>query len=134
VRRQRAETFADIVAREKAQPARGPSAPEGRHGDYWGDPDRRRFELVSGDLSPAEAVKLAEKGARVVYDACGCGGQECRLDWLSPEDVKLVSISGPPDLHPGKDGRANLEHWRSADGKDLVVAAVAVSWGGRIRG
>lgn len=134
MKRQQSETFGDVVAGLRARPARGPRIPAGRHGKYWGDPDEHRCELVAADLSPDDAVKLARQGARVVYDSCGCGGDQCRLDWLSAVDVKRIAASGPPALHPGKDGRADLEHWRSTDGLDLIVAAVDVSWGDRIRG
>jgi len=34
----------------------------------------------------------------------------------------------------GPERRADLEHWRGDDGGDLIVAAVEVSWGDRIRG
>jgi hypothetical protein len=134
-RRKDGETFAEVIERVKAQPPRGPHAPVGRHGDYWGDPDNVRFELVTDRLSPADARKLARQGAAIVYDACGCGGDECDLDWLTRVDVERITASGPPVLHPSKHGRADLEHWHSAhDGKDLIVAAVQVSWGDRIRG
>lgn len=128
------ESFADTIARVKARPSQPPRVPAGRHGYYWGDPDRNRYELVTADLSPDEAVALARGGARVVYDACGCGGEQCQLDWLSADDVSGMVASGPPVLHPSKHGGAALEHWHSADGHDLVVAAVEISWGDRIRG
>lgn len=131
-RQRRAEPFADVVARVRSRPSRGPEVPEGRHGDYWGGPDQRRYELVTPDLSPADAVQLVQRGARIVYDACGCGGDECRLDWLSDEDCRRLAAADPPSLLPSKHGRADLEHWRSADGHDLIVAAVEVSWGDRI--
>jgi hypothetical protein len=131
-RRGNQETFADALAQVTATPARQPQTPPGHHGDYWGDRDHRRYELVTEQLLPDDAVELAAKGAAVVYDACGCGGKQCELDWLSRSAAALVASSGPPFLKQSKHGRADLEHWRSVDGRDLVVVAVDVTWGNRI--
>jgi hypothetical protein len=128
------ETFADIVAEVTSQPSRGPRVPAGRHAAYWGDTDQHRYELVNDQLTPDDARRLAQQGALVVYDKCGCGGDQCELDWLSAAEVKRLAEGGPPVLHPSKNGRADLEHWHSPDGKDLIVVAVEVSWGDRISG
>lgn len=107
----------------------------GRHGDVCGDPERVPYSLVDADLSSEGALALASRGARVVYDACGCGGAECKLDWLSEAAVRDLARSGVgPEKHATKDGHADLEHWRSQSGQDLVVVAVEVSWGDRIQG
>jgi hypothetical protein len=127
-------TFAETVAEVRATPRREPRVSPGRHGDYWGDLDGYRYKLVRYGLAPEDAQRMAGQGALVVYDACGCGGTECKLDWLTEAEVRQIAESGPPDLHPSKHGRADLEHWRSAEGRDLVVAAVEVSWGSRISG
>jgi hypothetical protein len=129
--RQQGEAFAEVVARVTSDPPGVPRVPEGRRGNVWGDRSGRAFAPVTNDLSPTEARTLAVNGAQVVYDACGCGGAECRLDWLAPHEV---ASAGPPVKHPSKDGRADLEHWTSSDGRDLVVVAVEVSWGSRILG
>lgn len=134
-KRRASESFADVVAHVKASPVRPALVRPGRHGDTWGDRSQRRaYELVTDELSPADARALVAQGAALVYDECGCGGVECRLDWVSSADAQRLAVAGPPVLHPPKNGRADLEHWRSADGRNLVVAAVAVTWGSRIIG
>ena len=132
--RKERKTFAETLAEVRATPARAARVPSGHHGDCWGDQEGNRYDLVTDELSADDAVQLARDGAVVVYDECGCGGSGCDLDWLSDDEARRVAEAGTPDLHPSKHGRANLEHWRSADGRDLVVAAGEVSWGDRITG
>jgi hypothetical protein len=131
-RHEKGKVFADVVAQVKATPTSSPATPRGKHGDVWTDPTGRRFARVTDELTPTAAQELAKNGASVVYDPCGCGGTECRLDWLSAIEVADLSVGDPPVLHPTKNGRADLEHWRSTDNHDLVVTAVEVSWGSRI--
>jgi hypothetical protein len=133
-RRQHQETFAETLAEVRRTPPKPQEVPSGRRGGHWGDPDGRRYELVNHKLRPQDAVQLARLGARIVYDVCGCGGDGCELDWLSDADARQLGESGLPRLHPRKHGLAELQHWRSADGRDLIVAAVEISWGDRIRG
>ena len=134
-KRREQESFADVVARVKASPARPAFVPPGRDGNTWGDTSQHRaYGLVTDELTPSDAQALVLNGAVLVYDECGCGGTECQLDWVSSEDGQRLAASGPPVLRPSKNGRADLEHWRSADGQDLVVAAAEVTWGSRIVG
>jgi hypothetical protein len=123
-----------VVARVKQTPTHKPRQRAGRHGSLWITPAQDHYRLVTAELLPGEAQKLASEGAYVVFDACGCGGDQCELDWVSAEDVCRMAAAGPPRLHPSHNGRADLEHWRSDDGKDLIVAAVEVSWADRIPG
>lgn len=129
------ESFADVVRRVKALPATPPWVAPGRQGSTWGDSSgQRAYALVTDDLTPLAAQALVADGAVLVYDACGCGGAECELDWIGEQDAADLAAAGAPVLRPTKDGRADLEHWRSADGRDLVVLAVEVTWGARIGG
>ena len=132
--RKERKTFEDTLAEVRVNPSRGPRVPAGRRGRYWGDLEGHRYELVTDELRPEEAAELARNGATIVYDRCGCGGTECTLDWLSASDTRQLAETAVPVLHSSKNGRADLEHWHSADGRDLIVAAVEVSWGARIRG
>lgn len=132
--KRRPDPFADVVARVKETPTHKPRARPGRHGNVWIDPEQRQYRLVTAELAPDEARKIASDGARVVFDACGCGGDQCELDWVGYEDVRRMAAAGPPRVHPSHNGRADLEHWRSDEGTDLVVAAVQVSWADRIHG
>ncbi|SHF50414.1 hypothetical protein SAMN05443575_0127 [Jatrophihabitans endophyticus] len=133
MRKRRAESFAEAVERLAARPTRPRRVRAGRRGDSWADPSGVAYTLVDDGLRPSVALALAAQGARVVYDACGCGGVECELDWLSGAEVATLASRGrPPIVRSSEDGRADLEHWRSEEGGDLVVAAVDVSWGDRI--
>ena len=120
-----------MVANLDRGPARGPDVVTGYWNGHWGDRGGRQYDLVTGALTPAEAQRLAIGGAAVVYDACGRGGQERDLDWLTRDEVTHLAAHAMPVIHQRKHGRADLEHWRSLDGRDPIVAAVDVSWGDR---
>jgi hypothetical protein len=134
-RREHTESFADIVEQVKARPASVARVPVGLHQGSWGDRDGNRYELVTDDLSPEAVLELAKAGATAVYDACGCGGNAgCTLDWLTAIDVAGLAEAGPPEFGSRPHAHAALEHWRSRDGKDLIVLADDVYWGDRING
>jgi hypothetical protein len=82
-RRER-ETFADVVAQVRSEPAALYRGFIGRTSNAarWVDPAGREYSRVTEKRQPEEARALAARGATVVYDAWGCGGSECTLDWL----------------------------------------------------
>ena len=60
-------TFADTVAEVRAAPPRREPAAPGRHGDHWGDPDGYRYELVTDELAPRDALRFASQGALALH-------------------------------------------------------------------
>jgi hypothetical protein len=135
----RRPTFAEVVAEEKSAPRIAPEPLVGPHGGLnadgksWADPAGNRYELVSDKLDPLEALTLARGGALIVYDSCGCGGdQGCRLDWLSSADVARLAMASPPVVGRPRTTWGRLAHWRSAQGQDLIETALNVRWGDRI--
>ena len=98
----------------------------------WVDPNGRSYRLMTAQLQPAAARQLAADGAAVVHDSCGCGGRQCALDWLNASEVAELARTIPVLDRPRR-GWGCLEEWRSPSGAILIVAAIDVIWGDRIR-
>jgi hypothetical protein len=132
----RQKTFVQTMTDAKSHPTAPVRPVPGRNrtGDRWVGLDGKVYSLVNDALTPGEAKHLAGMGANIVYDACGCGGAECQLDWLTTAEVRTLASAAPPTLHPSKDGLARLAEWRTDDGGVLIEAAVEISWGRRIPG
>ena len=130
------QPFSEVVAQVAAAPARRRRQRAGRSvdGATWIDPAGTVYALVATDVEPARVSVLAGLGAAVVYDACGCGGVECKLDWLTERESLALAAEPPPRLHPTKDGLARLAEYRADGGQVLIDVTGEVSWGSRIQG
>ncbi len=79
-------------------------------------------------MSAERAQELADGGAGVVWDACGCGGG-CGLDWYAPHQVRQMVAAGPPSIRNNRKRHAFIAEWASADGSRLLLVEQDVRWG-----
>ena len=56
------------------------------------DREGRTYAAVEA-ISAKRAQELAQAGAAIVYDPCGCGGY-CGLTWFDPQDVNRMVAAG----------------------------------------
>ena len=115
-------SFADIVREVREQPA----AEELRQPGVV-DPTGTRWRPTQRSISAGQAHALAEKGAHVAWDPCGCGGY-CGFTWFSSDDTTRLVAAGTPTVRNTKRHRGNISEWQSDDGRVLVVAEDAVRW------
>ena len=131
-RRERQQSFADLVHEVKTAPRAPTSTWDHRAGWYddemMVDQAGRLYTLADDDVSQSRALELAAAGAAVVWDSCGCGGG-CGLHWYTAEDVMTMVASGPPTIRHTKRDRGRISQWRAHDGTALLLAEDAVSWG-----
>jgi len=115
--------FADVVQEIRDQPA--PRAPE-----FGGvvDPSGVRWVPSKPSISATEAHGLAQAGAAVAWDPCGCGGH-CGFTWFSVSEVARLVAAGTPTVRNTKRHQGNLSLWLSGQDRVLVVAEDAVRWG-----
>jgi hypothetical protein len=128
--RQPKQTFADIVRDVEEHPAvvKDATGPDLSSGRAKG-PDGRVWNRVADTISEERALELAEAGAAVAYDPCGCGGY-CGLDWFTPEQVAALAAGGPPTVKNTKRRSGHLSEWATDDGTEhLVLGEDNVRWG-----
>src|SRR3954449_2549772 len=118
-------TFADVV-RGLEQEARTPPPPRpGLHGPtQLVDREGRTYAAVEA-VSAKRAQELAQAGAAIVYDPCGCRGY-CGLTWFDPEDVHRMVAAGPPTI--GR-RRGCITEWRAEGGEIYLLVEDDVKWG-----
>jgi hypothetical protein len=136
-RKPRHEPFSAIVARAAAEPRRAKGVRGGRTRDgRYCDQSGTLFELVAEAITPEDAQRLVTAGAGVVYDACGCGGDECELDWIDAAGLDNLRTSPAPllGLRSRKVGLAKINLYRDGRGRELLEVLVDVTWGDRIPG
>lgn len=115
--------FADVIKEVQ-------EGPSGAEPEYDGvvDPEGVRWLPSKIRISAGQAHALAESGARVAWDPCGCGGY-CGFTWFSAEEVAQLVAAGTPTVRSTKQRRGNISEWQASDGLVLVVAEDAVRWG-----
>ena len=123
----RRPSFKDIVESVEVRPTPEAAPVPGLHGNVLIDAALRRYELVRDDLSAEEAHALAQSGARLVWDSCGCGGY-CEVKWFSAEEVRSMASTGPPKLHRKKRHEAIAE-MRADDGSCVILVNGDPKWG-----
>ena len=116
------ETFAEMVREVRAQPV----TREPRRGDVT-DPEGTRWFPSTSSISEGQAHALVEGGARLAWDACGCGGY-CGFRWFGPDETERLVAARTPTVRNTKRRRGNISRWTSDDGRVLVVAEVEVRW------
>lgn len=121
--KRRRRSFADIVAEVREQPAAVEPLPTGVV-----DPEGTRWHPGTSSISEGQAHALVERGARVAWDPCGCGGY-CGFTWFGPEDAAQLVAAGTPKVRRTSRHRGNISKWTAEDGRVLVVAEDAVRWG-----
>lgn len=122
------KTFAEIVREVEEHPA--DPVPD-RSGVV--DPSGRRWHQELAQISPERALELAQQGAAVAWDFCGCRGY-CGLEWYSADEVAALVESGKPTIKAKKRSWGNISQWATSEGEVLVVAEVSVQWGSLILG
>lgn len=122
------KTFAEIVQEVENEPP----VPVADHSGVV-DPSGRRWHQQLGEITPARALELAEQGAAVAWDFCGCGGY-CGFEWFGDEEVAALVQSGKPTIKAKKRSWGNISEWATNEGEILVVAELGVQWGKLIDG
>jgi len=92
------------------------------------DPDGVRWTMSRQSISAGKAQHLAEAGAAVAWDPCGCGGY-CGFDWFTGDQTAQMVAAGTPTVRNTKRRRGNISLWVSEDERLLVVAEDNVRWG-----
>ena len=116
------ETFAEMVREVRAQPV----IREPRRGGVT-DLEGTRWFPSTSSISEGQALTLVQRGARVAWDACGCGGY-CGFRWFGPDETARLVAAGAPTVRNTKRRCGNISEWTSDDGRVLVVAEIEVRW------
>lgn len=125
-KRSKSQSMADIAA--SVRPAQKPvrRMPPGVSGDLLVDENGVHYQRLLRHLEPFEARAEAEKGSRVVFDECGCGGT-CGFIWNSDERSLELS-QWEPILIKNKKNAGTLSLWEAESGRRLVLAQGLVTW------
>ena len=115
-------SFADVV-RALEQDATTPPPPRPGPAQLV-DREGHTYSAV-GAISSRRAQELAEAGAAIVHDPCGCGGY-CGLTWFHREDVHRMLAAGPPTT---RRRRGCITEWRSERGEVYLLPENDVRWG-----
>lgn len=124
--RDRGETFAQIVARTRAEPP----APEVEDPAAPRMPDGRRLVELRAAIDPAEARELVAAGALLAFEGCGCGGGPgCAPTWYDADERRRAAEVVPrvrAKRHPGW-----IDLWSPVDdpGAQVVYVHGEVLWG-----
>ena len=129
------ETFAEIVAAVEAQPSVLPDEPTATPGHYSGvilyDLAGHPLHQVNDRALDTEEIRTAVlDGARLVWDACGCGGYCNELEW--PEVVQLRNEAAKAAPRFRKNDRAHVTRLTGAGG-DVLLVAGGLRWGDLFR-
>jgi hypothetical protein len=100
--------------------------PPGISGDLLVDEQGVHYQRLLRHLEPHEARAEAQRGGRVVFDECGCGGT-CGFIWNSDER-SLELGQWDPILIKNKKNAGTLSLWQSESGRKLVLAQGLVTW------
>lgn len=125
-RRSNSRSFADIVREVERGAVETPSDTATPAGCLKA-PDGPIWSYVS-NISAPRALALADSGAVVAWDPCGCGGY-CGITWYTPDDVRRLVAAGPPRVKNNKRWNGRLSEWHEPAGGRLVLAEDAVIWG-----
>ena len=120
------EGFAATVERIRARPPEPPETIRRGHRAF----DSNTARLIRDPLSPPDAKALADDGAIVIFDECGCRG-ECGYEWFPSEDVKARAAATAPVISTDRKGDAQggLAEWRDKHGRVIVEVWGDVRWG-----
>ncbi|PPK92134.1 hypothetical protein CLV92_117102 [Kineococcus xinjiangensis] len=119
--RRRPPSFAEVVEAVKAAPADPPPF------DLLG-PGGRGFRLVTKGVSAEDAFVVAQGGAILGWDACGCNG-DCGYRWFDEADVARMVAAGRPKILHKRNWDGAITHLRSDDGGSLLLVKSPVRWG-----
>ena len=118
--RRRRTSFAEVVEAVEATPAEPPPF------DLLG-PGGRGFRLVAEDISAEDAFAIAQGGAILGWDACGCGG-DCGYHWFDEAGVARVVAAGKPRISHKRNWDGAITRLRSDDGESLLIVKSPVRW------
>ena len=121
-------TMREIVSDAKFSPSKVKQRrlPPGIHDGVLIDRSGLTHTLLKKEISPDEAVQFVTSGAKVVFDACGCGGI-CGFVYAPVGELQTLAKSKPVlSSHKGLNGSLSL--WRSENGESIVLAEGPVNW------
>lgn len=126
--RKQKPTMSDIISDSKASPSKAKQKrlPPGVHNEVFVDKDGSEYQLVEETVAPSSGLGHLAAGAQVVFDECGCGGT-CGLNFST--DIEMLSLAKTiPVLETHKGQTGSLSLWKSATGKQLLLAQGPVRW------
>lgn len=122
-RTRRGETFADTVARTRAEPP----VPEPDDPDTPRLPSGERLVRVCHDLPPGEARDLVAGGALLAFEGCGCGGgRGCAPTWYDEHERRRAAALLPRVR--GRRAPSWIDLWTAPDDSVVVYAHGEVLW------
>jgi hypothetical protein len=129
------ETFAEIVAAVEAKPSVLPEEPIVTPGHYSSvnlcDLAGHPLHQVDDRTLDTEEIRTAVlDGARLVWDACGCGGYCNELEW--PEVVQLRNEAAKAAPRFRENDRAHVTRLTGAGG-DVLLVVGGLRWGDLFR-
>ena len=92
-------------------------------------PEGARLSLVEEDVSEATAGELARPGARVAFEACGCGGgAPCKPFWPDARTVTVVSTTSVPQVSSRPSAPTWIDVW-AGGGETVIFCYGDMTWG-----
>ena len=131
----RRQTFAEIVAAVESAPTLLPEEPKVTPGHYSGDilydlAGHPLHEVDDRALETEEIRTAVLDGARLVWDACGCGGYCNALEWPESVQLRTEALKAAPRFR--KNDRARVTRLTGAGG-DVLLVAGGLRWGDLFR-
>ena len=132
----RRQTFAEIVAAVESAPTLLPEEPKVTPGHYSsGDilydlAGHPLHEVDDRALETEEIRAAVLDGARLVWDACGCGGYCNALEWPESVQLRTEALKAAPRFR--KNDRARVTRLTGAGG-DVLLVAGGLRWGDLFR-
>ena len=131
----RGQSFAEIVAvvasTSSARSAEAVIKPGVYNGSTVYDPEGRELLTTDGRaLEPAEVQSAVLAGARLVWDACGCGGYCGELKWPDRVALRKEAERSSPRFRISAPVRVEI---LTGGGGDVLLASGGIQWGDLIR-